>query len=225
MKSISIAPNKPVYVALVDPEGEYDSELEKSTYQTTCGQLLTLPREAIVKLNALGVKPGEQIQITRVWSGKVHERIQWTIALAHQSEMARAEAGPDNLTERLQASIDQAVERKSNTPPPTPIRKPAAPVQVEQPKLFDRRGTGTHGPAPEPMPAPAALPQVAHAVATSRKPPQQIPANIAVREILQFIEADPNTRNWADEARQGLLSTILIAAYKEKQIGIWERGE
>ena len=224
MKQISIAPNKPVYVALVDPEGEYDSELEKSTYQTTCGQLLTLPREAVVKLNALGVKPGEQIQITRVWSGKVHERIQWTIALAHQSEMARAEAGePDTIMGQLQASIDQAVERKSNTPP-TPIRKPAAPAQVEQPELFDRRGTGTHGPAPEPMPAPAALPQVARATAGSRER-VQIPVNIAIREILQFVAVDPNTRNWSDQSRQDLASTILIAEYKQGRIGLWERGE
>ncbi len=83
--------------------------------------------------------------------------------------------------------------------------------------LFDIRGTGTHGPAPRPVfgqPAPG-----------RGKMPEPIPANVAVREILAFINADPNTLNWGSEARQDLASTVIIAAYKAGHIGLWERGK
>ena len=56
------------------------------------------------------------------------------------------------------------------------------------------------------------------------KRPQPIPANIAVKEILQFIVADPNTANWSDQARQDLASTVFIGFVKSRDIGLWERG-
>ena len=73
MKQIHIPPNKPLYVALVDPEGQYDFELRTGRYQTTTGELLCLPRPAVILLNALEPAPGEEIQITKHWSGKPGE--------------------------------------------------------------------------------------------------------------------------------------------------------
>jgi len=62
------------------------------------------------------------------------------------------------------------------------------------------------------------------AVAIGRQPrPGQIPANIAVREILAFIKADPSTANWGDQSVQDLASTVIIAAYKAGHVGLWER--
>ncbi len=99
--------------------------------------------------------------------------------------------------------------------PPTPIRKPSQP---EAPRLFDGfpdlRPTGTYGgPAKEAKPSPRRWTQ--HA-----PPVPQIPANVAVREILQFLAADRNTANWSAEATQD-----LFAAYKAGHIGLWERGK
>jgi len=85
-----------------------------------------------------------------------------------------------------------------------------------QPRLFDR-GTGTHGPAPMSIPLPIS------AIGRGLKP-GAIPANIATREILEFIQSDPNTANWSDQARQDLASTILIASFKAGYIGLWERS-
>lgn len=97
------------------------------------------------------------------------------------------------------------------------INKPL-PTEV-QPRLFDR-GTGTHGPALAAAPLSIPLP----AVAIGRQPrPGQIPANIAVREILAFIKADPSTANWGDQSVQDLASTVIIAAYKAGHVGLWER--
>jgi hypothetical protein len=80
------------------------------------------------------------------------------------------------------------------------------------------KGTGTYGPAPEPV----ILPAVA-SVPKKLPPAGQIPANVAVREILAFICTDPNTQNWSDQARQDLASTVYIATVKQGFIGLWER--
>ena len=218
MNELTIAPNRPLTVALVDPEGRFDFETGMGQYQTTTGELVTLPRPAVVILNTLDPQPGEEIVITKHWSGKPAEKAEWTISLSSSAENARAkaEAGPSDLAEQLQASIEQVQARKEVVALPTPIRRPAKrqPSIEIQPRLFDR-GTGTYGPMPIPLPA----------VAIGRQPrPGQIPANVATREILEFIQSDPNTANWSDQARQDLASTILIASFKAGYVGLWERS-
>jgi hypothetical protein len=221
MKTLTIAPNKPVTVALVNPEGTFDFEVGIGLYETTAGETFTLPRPAMVLLNQLDPEPGEEITITKYWSGKKGEKAEWTIQLSHRSEMARAEAGePDSLTESLETPNPTPKPPKAPTGPPVPISRPIRrKVDTQtQPRLFDR-GTGTHGPAPAAIPTPT-LPALAPA---ARQRPGQIPANVATREILEFIQSDPNTANWSDQARQDLASTILIASFKAGYIGLWER--
>ncbi len=227
-RQIHIAPNKPLFVSLVDPEGEYDDGLRQGRYQTTAGEILVLPRPAVVELNLVEPKPGEEIVIQKHWDGRPGSGIHWTVALSTRSELARAaQEEPQDLTPILQASIEQAEQRKAATASPTPIRKPVKQERpaAEQPRLFDRgQGTGTYGPVGDPIPDPPGL--VLPAAARSRiQKPGQIPANVATREILSFIQSDPNTANWSDQSRQDLASTILIAAYRAGHIGLWERGE
>lgn len=224
MKALHIAPNIPLYVALKNPEGEYDFDLQVGRYETTTGQQLTLPRPAVILLNALDSRPGEELQIVKRWSGKAGEPATWTVALAHQSEIARAEAGePDTLTAALQASIAQVEERKATQP--TPIRKPAIVAPAEsQPKLFDQvKGTGTHGPAIQPAPA-APVPAIYRATAKRAEP---IPWNVAFREVSKWVsrELAGNSLQWSDEAQQAMVCTVLIAEVKTGRIGPWERGE
>ena len=103
--------------------------------------------------------------------------------------------------------------QKEAVEPPTPIRRPVKRQAAEvQPRLFDK-GTGTYGPAPAILPAIGKVSK-----------PGQIPANVATREILEFVNADPNTANWSADARQDLASTILIASFKAGYIGLWERS-
>jgi hypothetical protein len=223
-KRLTIAPNRPVTLALQDPEGRFDFETGMGQYQTTAGELVTLPRPAVVILNTLDPQPGEQIVICKHWSGRPGEKAEWTISLSPKSENTRAEAEkePADLTGLLQASIEAVQARKAAIAPPTPIRRPAKrpPAPDIQPRLFDR-GTGTHGPAPAAIPLSIPLP----AVAIGRQPrPGQIPANIAVREILAFIKADPSTANWDAQSIQDLCSTAYIAAVKQGWVGLWERS-
>src|ERR1017187_1284577 len=98
MNQIHIAPNRPVTVALVDPEGLFDFETGMGQYQTTAGELVTLPRPAVVILNALDPQPGEEIVITKHWSGKPAEKAEWTISLSSSAENARAKAEGEPTT-------------------------------------------------------------------------------------------------------------------------------
>lgn len=170
MKPLIIAPNRPLTVALADPEGTFDFDRGTGQYLTTAGEVLTLPRPAVVLLNTLDPRPGEEIVIQKHWSGRKADKVTWTIALSPRAEQARAAAGePDTLTRQLEESIEQAKARKAPVAIPTPISRPARrkPAPENQPRLFDR-GTGTDGPAPALKAAPLILP----AAAASRKPGQ-----------------------------------------------------
>jgi hypothetical protein len=228
MIPLQIKPNVPLTAALVNPEGAFDFEGGFGLYETTTGQHFILPRPAVVLLNTLDPKPGEEIVITKHWSGKRGEKAEWTVALSTTSEKyrAKAEESPQELSEQLQASIEQVQTRKRPTADPTPIRRPARkqPSPEVQPRLFDR-GTGTHGPAPaiQPEDVPRSIPLPAVAIGRAQRP-GQIPANIAVKEILAFVQSDPNTANWGDQAKQDLCSTVFIGFVKQGVIGIWERS-
>lgn len=227
-KTVPLPPNIPVTLKLEDPYRDsctlYDEELRIGRYVTLTGEFLALPRPAAILLNALDAQPGEEITVCRRWSGRTGEPHEFTVELTARSEQARAKAESDpGLLETLEASIEQAEQRKAAVKPPTPIRKPvrAAKPDTAQPRLFDR-GTGTDGPSPQPAIAAHSVPLPA--IHRNGKPPQ-IPANVAVREILAFIQLDPSTQNWSDQARQDLASTVYIAACKAGQVGLWERGE
>src|ERR1039457_4533883 len=208
MNPLQIKPNVPLTIALVNPEGTFDFEGGFGLYETTDGQSFILPRPAVVALNLVDPDPGEEIVITKHWSGKKGEKAEWTVSLSLNSEKCRAKAEetPPELTEQFKASIEQAEPWKRATADPTPIRRPAkrAPTPEIQPRLFDR-GTGTHGPAPaiQPEDVPPSIPLPAVAIGRSRAQ-GQIPANVAIKEILAFIKADPSTANWGDQSVQDL---------------------
>lgn len=196
MKPLTIIPNRPTIVELIDPEGSFDFDSGIGRYMTPAGEVLTLPRPAVVQLNALDLRPGEPVRILKRWTGRTQDRPEWEISRPKPQEAQEAPAAA------------------TQPEPPVPIQRASRPPQSSnQTRLFDLRGTGTDGPSPAPAPL---------AIARPRKV-GPIPANIAVREILEFINADPGARNWGDQARQDLASTILIAAFRAKYIGLWER--
>ncbi len=208
MNELHIAPNRPVLVALIDPEGVYDQELNRGTYQTTDGQTLILPRPAVVALNMYGPAPGEEVEISQTWSGAPGDRPEWSIRSAAEAASAPA------AREEVAASPAPAIEPIRS---PTPIRRT---TKEAQPGLFDTRGTGTYGPMP------AAVAYAAPKL-VSRRPPSvpQIPANIAFREVSAWVAAElrGNNLQWSDEAQKNMVCTVFIAEYKAGRIGPWER--
>lgn len=211
-KEIKIKPNAPTKIRLKDPRGDYwNDETRESRYETTDGDFIRLHRQGVEALFMADPDPGEEIVICQVANREI------TIALSNPSELARA----------AQESSQEPRTESDPPKPPTPIRKPVleiprpqtradAPPDPRQPRLFDK-GTGTYGPAPRPAIRPAPKSQ--------RPTVDPIPANVAVREILAFINIDPGTKNWSAEAKQDLASTVYIAHARKGHIGLWERGE
>ena len=202
---IRLLPNQPVTVALVDPEGEYDFELQAGRYQTTTGRELILPRSAVIALNECAPAPGEEITICRY---DRRGRPEWTVSLAPSSEKARAEQEePSELAEALQESIAQAQNGKRAKEAVTPIRRKPAAKQDDQPRLFDR-GTGTDGPVPQPAPA-ARL-----AIATKTPYGQMLRA--IVRTVESVLRAEG--LQLGDGPKQDLISTVYIDAAKRQGV-------
>jgi len=194
---LHIAPNRPVLVALKDPEGVYDQDLNRGTYQTTAGQTLVLPRPAVLALNMYGPAAGEEIEITQTYSGRPGDRPEWSIRSA--AEAAREAAA------REEAPVSPAPAAEPIRAP-TPIRKA---TKEAQPGLFEL-GTGTRGPAPSRRP---------------RSLLEVIPGNVAFREVSAWVAAELRANNlqWSDQAQQAMVCTVMIAEYKAGRIGLWER--
>lgn len=129
---LHFAPNVPVLVSLIDPEGAWDSELRVGHYQTTSGQSFTLPRPAVILLNSLEPKPGEEIQITRHWKGRPKDPFEWTVGLSARSEQLRAAQETVQLEaeshSELAVSLERSIARTRQTqalkPPPTLVKRP-----------------------------------------------------------------------------------------------------
>ena len=56
-------------------------------------------------------------------------------------------------------------------------------------------------------------------------PPVKVPMNVAILEAVQMVRdaMSLSGEQWSDASRQGLVSTILIAARQEGWISMWER--
>lgn len=210
---VTFAPNVPQILALRNTEGEL-GEYNEVTYQLTDGRPLIVSHDVAVKINLLELEPLQTFQMCKRWSGERKDPIYWDIALTAATEREKAqqeaEQPPSDIETKLAASIGQVRSR-----PQIVQRKPISP----QRNLFeDRRGNGTTGPAPQPQ----------KAVAVAPAKPQRfgpIPYNVAFREVTKFVteELNANGEQWADEAKQGMISTILIAAAKQGILGPWER--
>ena len=79
---------------------------------------------------------------------------------------------------------------------------------------FELQPTGTGGPAPR------------RQIAVSA-PPQKIPFDVAFREAVALVKngLEAAEDQWNDEARQGMVSTILIAAAQHGWLTVWERPD
>jgi len=205
MPRLRFIPNQPVILKLENPEGDYDFDLQVGRYRAQDGREFQLPRPAVIVLNELAPAPGEEIGIC-LYRGKRGQQDGWAIWLTASSEKARAQAEeePQELTEVLQASIDQARSRKPTKEAVTPIRRKPAAKQDDQPRLFDR-GTGTYGPAPLADPAlqPAAL--------------RKTPYGQMLRHIIHTVESALKAEEiqLGDGPKQDLVSTVWITACKQ----------
>lgn len=216
---VNFAPNIPQTVSLEFPEGR-KLETGNVMYSLVGGRVMFLAPDVSQKIQQLGVKPGEPFSICKRWNGQRARAsvTRWDVWLTPKAEQERAkeEAGAD-LIPVLQRSLDaQALRKPQVVTMPTPA--------------FPLAPTGTDGPNPMPLPGEPSLPvPIPVPVPISRKPPQvgKIPFNVAFQETVKIVKEglEGAGEQWNDEARQGMVSTILIAAANQGWLAVWERGE
>ena len=218
---IKLEPNKPITITLLDPFADsserYDSALQQCEYRTTDGRVLALPRTAAIALNELDPQPGEEIGVCR-YTGKQARIAVWLTASA---EKARAEAEtaciacaalqPYSLGfvqytcpacgRKCALNGTTTLDRPEPTPKEvTPIRRKTARESEPQPRLFDQRGTGTDGPAPQRQPRPAIA--------------ARTPYGTMLRHIIHTVEAALKAEGvqLGDAPKQDLYTTVYIDA-------------
>jgi hypothetical protein len=201
MNRFRFVPNIPQIVSLASPEGEYDSDAEQVSYHLEDGRTLVLTHHEAESLNLLDLKPGETFGLCKRWDGELASRAHIDIWLTPATEQTRAAAEPP----------------KSLEPEPPPAKRKPRTAKVAairtEPDELQPQGNGTTGPAPLPRPAIAAR-------STGR-----IPWDIAFQEVVRFVTdgLKATGEQWSDQAKQGAVSTVLIAASKAGLISLWER--
>jgi len=214
---LTFAPNVPQQISLREPEGQLLTGRfsDQVYFQLSDGRGMVLDSETAAKINLLELRAAEPFSICKQWDGNPKHPMEFTVWLTPQAERARAAAEREqsagmDLEDQLQASIEQLKARA------IPRKPPAA--ERQQPQAIAPRGTGTHGPAPQP-----AILAAAHPLKAAGK----IPYNVACREIIGFVTAELRAcgEQWTDQAKQDAFSTVFIAAAKAGLLQVWERGE
>ena len=209
--------NVPMQLALQDPSGEYNEAYEEVSYPTTDGRILTLEIRAAERLNALFLRPGESFGLCKRWKKTKGSIPRFDFWLTPASEQARAAAEMAQDEAQQPASEPVAAPPSQQTPQAPRKRQKRQkveqmPIPQTQPQLWDGRATGTYGPTPQPLRA------------ASLRPPR-IPYNVAFAEVVRFVTAGLKEagEQWNDEAKQGMVSTVLISASREGLLQLWER--
>ena len=201
---IFFAPNVPQTLALEFAEGRR-MRTGNVMFSLLGGRVMFLAPDVALKVKALGVKPGESFTICKRWNGlKGRASItRWDMWLTGQSERGRA-------NEDKQADFFGVCEGGNGDVGPRRapvVRMPTPPAPLAP--------TGTECAA---VPAPS-----------FRLPPQsgKIPFNVAFTEAVKLVNEGlkGNKEQWNDEARQGAVATILIAASKLGWLTLWERPD
>ena len=202
---VIFAPNIPQTIALEYAEGR-KLETGNVMFSLMGGRVMFLNPDIALKIEQLGVKPGECFGICKRWNGQRGRAsvTRWDVWLTPKSEQNRAtEQSPGNLD-----ASPRSINGPSSPPRPQVVEIPL-PARALQP-------TGTDG--PKAAPCPQTLP---------RKAPQmeRIPFNVAFTEAVKIVKdgLQANGEVWNDQARQDIVSTILIAAANHGWVTVWER--
>lgn len=152
------------------------------------------------KIKALGVRELESFSVRKFKKGR---NVFYDVWLSPSSEKARAvEEAPEIAAQLLQ--------------PANVVAMPSPREEQFRPALAP---TGTDGPVSQPQPGPQLAP------ASSKPKANVIPFNVAFREVTRFVvdELKACGEQWTDQAKQDIVSTVLISASNKGLVGVWER--
>ena len=205
--------NEPKTLSLEHGEGYRFSDRfnnPRIRYNLVGGDVLFVDVPTSNSIRNLELQPGEAFCICTYKKGR--NRL-WNVWLSPGTEKARAEAEKpqvasmlEDMVPVLRASVE-AVQRKKAGVLTMPAPKPSVQPAPELP------ATGTYGAVPQRI------------VAAGSVPPHKLPFDVAFREVVRLVNdgLEANHEQWNDEARQGMVSTILIAASQHGWVTLWER--
>ena len=194
-------PNIPHTLALEFPEGKR-MRTGNVMFSLLGGRVMFLAPDVALKIKALGVKPGESFTICKRWNGlKGRASVtRWDVWRPAQAADEEKQADFFGVLEGGNGAV------RSRLAPVLPMPTPAAPLAP----------TGTEC---------AAVPALA--LGSGARKPGKIPFNVAFAEAVKIVQSglQANGDQWNDEARQGMVSTILIAAANQGWLTVWERSD
>ena len=199
---IRFQPNVPVIVALESPGVQVRSfgRLEVR-YFLTENRMMYLDLDVAKHLDLLHLAVGDKVSITR--REEIGKKPWWDLA-----RIQTAQAVPGQIPPQL---------------PVTPVENPAKVTGTLSPGIVrsvpDRKPPQTQ---PPPPPPPSGL-------TLTRKPPVRLDYETAFRECLRIVTEGLNKagEQWSDEAKQAMVSTLVIQAGRENAIrfSVPEPGE
>jgi len=150
------------------------------------------------KIKSLGVRELESFSIRKYKKGR---NVFYDVWLSPSSEKARAVEEAPEIAAQLNLPANVVT---------MPVSLPYEPAVLAP--------TGTDGP----LPNTSSGPQLARA---SSKRENVIPFNVAFREVTRFVvdELKACGEQWTDQAKQDIVSTVLISASNKGLVGVWER--
>jgi len=186
--------NKPLTLALSSVEPEPDGF--RWNYETTDGKVLSVSRDLAIRINELDLKPSQPFCMEKVFVGPKEPGPSWRVWLPINKPVD-VPPPTEDMEQQLKDSIELVKSRK-------PVRRHVhlSPNQERFPGM--RRGTGTYGPAP--------LPQLQTC--------GPLPYADALKEITRTVLTvlDGLHEQWDPNAKQDLISTLLIQALKQNLV-------
>jgi hypothetical protein len=194
MEKVVFTPNMPVQVALKYPEGKpVDGRFgDQMMYTLLDGRVMYLDMDVATKINLLGPRRGETFWIAKRWTGKKSDSPQWDVWGVEAGEVI-----PANLARLAEAGVSA----------PAPA-KAATTAAYGNGHSNNGNGSSTNGNGSNGRPYNAA------GIPT---PPTKVPIAVAVSDAVAMMQnaLKANNEQWADGARQDLVSTILITYQRE----------
>lgn len=202
MNIVKFTPNEPQELTLDRATEPYKlPNGAGSLYTLSDGRTLHLASSQADSLGVLKLGAGESFRIC-LHDQKRGEIPFWSIWLSPATEKARAAAETSEIEAQLSRSIElvRAGDRAALRP------------------------TGTEAAR---LPEISRKPAIAAMAAGSRKLGGKIPYDAAFRELVQIVTdgLKASGEQWNDEAKQGAISTLFIAAAKAGWLGVWDRED
>jgi len=221
------------------PSDRYPGGDDRHMFSTTDGRVMYVTPLTSARIMALHLAQGECFYICKRKNGRLTEYCVSREPIAARpvanNGMGHKKVLPP-LKTNLPSNLYYSPERKAfsspetaSEPAPTPSLEEQlrASIEMVQRRKAGEQGDGTLAIMALPAPRPPAQAPAVNGVPAKAAGLVKIPMDRAVVDAVRMVQSAMKECNeqWSDQARQDLVSTILIGAQREGWIQCWKRGE